>query len=293
MAEVDQALRLRSQLAGTVVARPPVVDHRRVEGGLVQLVLEKDPPVVGERVVDRAHAVEISLERLTKRHLPRKVAAVADPHRQRLRSEHRADPNAFEVVLDGLAANRGIRMRQAAVLVREWLTGLVLKGVRVHRIDVQSASPRERPELGRAVGLVPRNVQRDARRRSHQSEERGAVVDLLEYGARLAWPREPREPGAAGADAPGRHRHSERQRPIQKAVDVDPAAGEVPAERLEVLLQRVFRLPVLEIDELFADEGIRRHGYLRKPSCSPPSTGMMCPVVFDSRCETSSKIASA
>ena len=48
VAEVDQARRLFAQLARAVVARAPVVDDGRVERRLVELVLDEQPPVVGQ-----------------------------------------------------------------------------------------------------------------------------------------------------------------------------------------------------------------------------------------------------
>ena len=47
VAEVDQAERLGPKLARAVVARPPIVDYRRVEGRLVEFVLQKHAPVFG------------------------------------------------------------------------------------------------------------------------------------------------------------------------------------------------------------------------------------------------------
>ena len=84
-------------------------------------------------------------------HLAREVAAVADPHRERLRSERPADLDALEVVRDRLPAHSRVRMGEAAELVRELLTRLILEGVRVHRVEVQPALGRERPQRSRVL----------------------------------------------------------------------------------------------------------------------------------------------
>jgi hypothetical protein len=47
VAEVHERERLVAQLARAVIARAPVVQHRRVERRLVQLVLDEHAPAVG------------------------------------------------------------------------------------------------------------------------------------------------------------------------------------------------------------------------------------------------------
>src|SRR4030095_5515259 len=78
MSQINQALRLRAELRGAVIARAPVVDDRRIESRLVKLMLYKTPPVVGQRPVDLAQAFEVAFEGAAKALLPRKVSAVAD-----------------------------------------------------------------------------------------------------------------------------------------------------------------------------------------------------------------------
>ena len=53
VAEIDEREARSPKLPGAVVARAPVVQHRRVEGRLVELVLDEQPPAVGQRRVDR------------------------------------------------------------------------------------------------------------------------------------------------------------------------------------------------------------------------------------------------
>ncbi len=253
VAEVDERQRALAELARAVVARAPVVEHGRVERGLVELVLDEHPEAGGQRRVDRAQAVQVARECPAEVHLAREVPAVADPDRVRARAELHAQLQAVDVVLDRLPADRRVRVRQAAELVRQLLPGLVLEGVRVHRIDEEAARRGIRLELGRAVGLVPRDVERDPRRHPHEAQDRLAVVELLEDVARLARAREAREARAAGAEAPRGHGHAERHRALGDALDVDAAALELPAEVRVVLLEPGRPLAVLLDHERLVD----------------------------------------
>ena len=137
------------------------------------------------------------------------VRAVADPDRQRLRADRLADLDALEVVLDRLRADRGVGVAERAELVGERLAGRVGEGVRVHRVEAEPELLAPSAFSAARVGLVPRDVQRDRRRRAGQPLDDGAVVELVEDVARLARPGEAREAGAAGADAPGGHGDAE------------------------------------------------------------------------------------
>src|SRR6476660_10321211 len=112
VAQVDEALRLLTELLRAVVAGAPVVDDGRIEGRLVQLVLQEHAPAVGQRVVYGTHAVDVPLERAAGVHLPGEVAAVTDPDRERVRTERDADPDALDVVLDGEPPDGRVGMRQ-------------------------------------------------------------------------------------------------------------------------------------------------------------------------------------
>ncbi len=69
---------------------------------------------------------------------PRKITAVADPDRVGLGAELLADLDALQVVLDGLLAHGVIGVRQASELVREFLSGMILKRVGVHGVEAQA-----------------------------------------------------------------------------------------------------------------------------------------------------------
>src|SRR5882672_11728690 len=103
MAQVDQTECLRAQFTRAVVAGAPIVNHRRVEGWFVELVLDEESPIVGQRLVNLTHAFQIPGQGAPKMLLPGKVSAVTDPNCDRFRAQRPADLNAFNIVGDGLA----------------------------------------------------------------------------------------------------------------------------------------------------------------------------------------------
>ena len=135
VAEIDEAERLGPERLRRHERAAPVLDDGRVERGLVHLVLDEHAPVVGQRRVDLLLRFEIAIERAAEMRLAGKIGAVADPHRERLRAELLAGGDAVDVVRDRLGANRRVGVREAAVLVRQRLSGLILERVRVHRIE--------------------------------------------------------------------------------------------------------------------------------------------------------------
>src|SRR5215207_8601762 len=103
VAEVYEAERLRPQLERAVVARAPVVDDRRVEGRLVELVLDEEPPVRRQGGVDVAHALKVQLKHAAEVLLAGEVPAVADPDRVRLRPDFLTELDALDVVRNDVA----------------------------------------------------------------------------------------------------------------------------------------------------------------------------------------------
>ncbi len=156
VAEVDQAEGLRAERLGGHQARPPVRNHRRIEGRLVELVFEEHPPV-GRQARGRSRSATRDTSRnAVQVRLAGEVGAVGDPHRQRLRPELLADLDAFEVVRDRLVARRLLAMGQRAELVGERLTGLVLEGVGVDGVEADAERLRPLGELAIVADLVPR-----------------------------------------------------------------------------------------------------------------------------------------
>ena len=74
MAEIDEALRLRAEFLRGGEARSPIGNHGRIEGGLVELVLEEHAPVAGQRGVDlRASRRDSGRARLVRFDWPAKL----------------------------------------------------------------------------------------------------------------------------------------------------------------------------------------------------------------------------
>src|SRR5262245_11249722 len=79
MAQIDQAERLWSKFACTVIACSPIVNDRRVECRLVKLMFHKDAPVVRQRSVNLAHAFEVPFQCVAQMLLAREVATISNP----------------------------------------------------------------------------------------------------------------------------------------------------------------------------------------------------------------------
>src|SRR5688572_23935171 len=137
--EVDERKCTIAELARAVITRAPVIQHRRVKGRLVELVLDEQAPAVRQGAINRSHAVEIAIQRPAKMELAGEIPAIADPHSVRLRPERSANLETFEVVLDRLPPHGRVGVAQAAKLVRAWLPWLILKSVRIRRFEKQPA----------------------------------------------------------------------------------------------------------------------------------------------------------
>src|SRR5437660_6869682 len=166
VAQINEADRFRPKLAGAVIARPPIVDYRRIERRLIKLMLDKNPPIVGQRSVNLTHAFEIALERAAEVLLAGKIPAVADPDRVGFRAQRFPDLNAFEVVFDGLLAHQVFGMSKASEFVRVFLSWLILERVGVHRVEMQAALPGILAQVAGVVWFVPRDMQRYCRSRA-------------------------------------------------------------------------------------------------------------------------------
>ena len=210
MAEVHEREGPLPELADAVVARAPVVQHRRIESRLVELVLDEQPQALGQGVVDLSQALQVALEGLARVHLPREVAAVPDPDRVRAGSQLHAQLEAFEVVLDRLAPDRGVGVAQAAELVGPRLVrpgpGRCWSSSSRCRARAPARRTAARPALsGLSQGMCSEmpGVERMSLRTTSQS----SIFSKTLRGSPA--PGEAREPSAPGADAPGRHRDAE------------------------------------------------------------------------------------
>src|SRR5262245_66416139 len=94
-------------------------------------------------------------------------------------------------------------MREATEFVREHLAWLVLECIGIHRIEMELAFAGELVKLARICRLIPRDVQRNSRRRPHMFEVGGAVLDLFEDVARFAGHLDTGETCSSCANATG------------------------------------------------------------------------------------------
>src|SRR5438093_1614298 len=117
MPEINETECSWPEFARAVIARPPVIDHRRVESRLIELVLEKDTPVVGYCFIDRAHTLDVAIEGPPEIQLSGKIPAVGNPHGVRFRAQRLPNLDALDVVFDGLAAYGRVRMRETPEFV--------------------------------------------------------------------------------------------------------------------------------------------------------------------------------
>ena len=107
MAQIDETLGLGPQFLGDEYAGSPIRNHRRVERGLVELVLDEHAPIGGNCRINGARALQIAVQGVAELLLAGKICAIADPHGQRLRTQGLAELYAFDIVLHSLGAHRG------------------------------------------------------------------------------------------------------------------------------------------------------------------------------------------
>src|SRR5262245_59600856 len=112
-------------------------------------------------------------------------------------------------------------MREATELIREHLARLVLECIRIHRIEMEVAFAGELAELGRICRLIPRDVQRNSRRRPNKFEDGVAILDFFEDIARFAGHRKTGETRSPCANAPGWNGNFECSRQSSEIVDID------------------------------------------------------------------------
>jgi hypothetical protein len=127
------------------------------------------------------------------------VGAVGEPDLQVTGAGGIHDVDAFEVVIDGLLADRRVGVGEGSELVV-----IVLEGVRVDGAEGHTVVGCESTEGGVVLDFVPGNVQGDRRGQRGVLVHLGGIRDLLLRGARGSWGAEYFEPGARVAERPGR-----------------------------------------------------------------------------------------
>src|SRR3954470_19720042 len=142
MAQIDQALRLATKFLADHERGTPIVDYARVKGGLEWFVFDQQTPVMRERFIDVLKRIDGSIERAPEVLLPREIRAIAQPDNERIAAKRLAEFDAANVMLDSPSADRRIGVRKRTEFVRVLLATLILKGVRVHRIELEMKLPR-------------------------------------------------------------------------------------------------------------------------------------------------------
>src|SRR6266550_4553663 len=132
-----------------------------------------------------------------------------------------------------------------------FLSRLILKGVGVHGIEVQSKIGGKLAQFRGAVGLVPGNMEGYRRRRPDEFENRAAIFELLKNISRLAESGKPREARSACAHTPRRYSHAEILSFGDQGLNIDTLSFQLPGEMIEILFDPCFRFLVLFRDEVF------------------------------------------
>lgn len=156
----------------------------------------------------------------------------------------------------------------------------VREGVGVHRVEAETKGGTPFLQLLEVGNLVPRNMQRDRRRRARQFLNDGAVLQLVIDIARLAIAGEAGEARAAGADTPGGHGDRIGRDLGLHRIDIDAAAGKLCAEMLVVAFQIGDTSVVLARHHILGNHRHQEIPQRVKDWALPASTLTMLPVDF-------------
>ena len=246
-------------------------------------MFDEHRPIGGQGGVNVLHGGKVILEHAREALLAGEVGAVADPDRDGLAPELLADLDAADVVGHGLGACRGTGIGERAVFVAVGLVDLVLKGVRIHRIEAEAVLRRLLPQGVVIRHLVPREMRADGAGAACQLLDHAAISKLIMDAARFAQTGEAGKAGAAGADAPCRDGDRPCHRALDLRFDVDATAGELAAQGAEVILMRGAGLFVERADQVGRDQV--GHCYLVNETALPASTFRKLPVDLAERSE--------
>lgn len=171
---VDHDLRLRTELQAVGVGGAPVRHVGRVERRLEELVLQQHPLLVPEPLVDLGERLGQPVLPLTDVVLAGIVRTVREPQLQVPGPGRVHDVDALQQMIDRLAADRRLRVADAAQLVVVVLEGVGVDGAQLHATLLGVL--RE----GRVVlDLVPGDVQRHGRGHPGELVDLPGVVQLL------------------------------------------------------------------------------------------------------------------
>src|SRR5829696_2341526 len=236
MSEIDETLRTVAERLREQQRRTPVLYHRGVERRLVRLVLSEQSPVVRCRSVDLLQTFPHAIEAPTQRRLSWKIRAVREPDRDGLRPDQLADLDHAQMMLDRLAPHRRVGIAERAELIAQALARLILKGVRVHRVEPDAQPSCVVEHFIDVVELVPRDVEGQSRRAGGQTVHEGGVLHLLAERVRLASAGEPAEASPSSRERPRRERDLEAVHRGDQLFRVAPRTLQASSELGEVAL---------------------------------------------------------
>ena len=150
-----------------------------IEGRLEELVFEHDPLIAAEPVVDLLQRVGETVLPAAHIGLARVVGTLGEPDLQVARAGGVHDVDAFEVVVDRLAAHRVVIVGEAAEFVV-----VVLEGVGVDGAELHALVARMLAQGGEVVDLVPRDVQGDRRGETGDTGAPAAASAIFSQGSR-------------------------------------------------------------------------------------------------------------
>ena len=126
-------------------------------------MFQQHPPIVGECCIDLCRSFQIAVERTPQILLAGKVGAIANPDGQIGRANFLPDLDALDIMLDRLLA-RSLQCRgERTGVVAVRLPGLILKRVRIDRIETKAETFRLLAKRRIVANLVPRKVRANAR----------------------------------------------------------------------------------------------------------------------------------
>src|SRR5215469_9950696 len=148
-------------------------------------------------------------------------------------------------MLHGLPARGFDCRRQRASGVTVELPRLVLKRVGIHRIKAQAKRGRLLAQYCVVIDLVPRKMQRHARR--HRAKPMNYTT-VLEFLVNVGWftrKREPCKTSAPAPQTPAGNSNREARDASFDGVDVHPAPRELTAEAVIFVAQRLLKRSVV------------------------------------------------
>ena len=181
------------------IGQPPVGEIGVVKRRLEKFVFNQHPFALRQRGVHLGQGLKHALLASAKAVLPGIIRPIGEPERQIAGAGFLHNFDAFQHVLHGHPANRGIGMADGAKFV-----GLILEDVRIDGADADAQLIGVLFQRVPVIHTIPRDVQRHRRRHTGEAVHHGGIGQLLFDCTRSAGPGEHPETCAAVTIAPRR-----------------------------------------------------------------------------------------